>query len=340
LKDPFSLSRTRSVDRGSVYRAYRNWPSLAEKGFQAEFELPDKPFSRAFVLGMGGSAAGGDIIAGWLGTARGRELSVTKGSIPVGQMRGTLAIACSASGKTWETIEMMKTASKGGATIVSISSGGKLREESSRLGVEHIEMPEVVAPRYMLPFIVLSCLAVLNRAFNLRCEEDAREAISRLGDTLRTVDVETAEGRNPAKRLGRKLATKTPVVYGDEMARGVGIRFKNSMNENAKRHASFDLMPELFHNEVEAWEDPAKDFLPIFLRHKWENPILSKKADALIGILRRRGNRPVEVRGEGRGSLSQLLTMTFLLDMASYYTAILLGRDPLSTRTIHRLKKI
>lgn len=340
MRDPFSMSKIRSVDRGGVYGAYRNWPSLARDGFDVKFELPAGRFTRAYVLGMGGSAAGGDIISGWLSPVEGPELSVFKGSIPVREMKDALAIACSASGETAETVEMMKTASRRGATVVSISSGGTLMEEASRLGVEHIMMPKVLAPRYMLPFIIFSCLAVLNRALGLGCEGEALEAIRGLESGLNELDIDSPESRNPAKRLGREIIGKTAVVYADEVAKGVAVRFKNAINENAKRHAFFDLMPDLFHNGVQAWEGPARGFLPVFLRHGWENPAFSKKTDALVRILRRRGGQPVEIRGEGEGRLSQLVTMAFLLDMASYYAAIGLGRDPLSTRTIDRLKRV
>jgi glucose/mannose-6-phosphate isomerase len=328
------------VDKGGVYEAYRDWPALAREGFEVKFDLPEGGFSRAVVLGMGGSAAGGDIIAGWIKPLNGVELSVCKGSLPFHDMKGILAIACSASGETAETIEMMKTASKRGATIVSISSGGRLGDESSELGATHIMMPEIVAPRYMLPFIVFSCLAVLNRAMGLGCDQEANEATSELGRMLKAVDIGTQETRNPAKKLARRMIGGTPVVLSDEVAKGVGIRFKNAMNENAKRHAFFDVMPDMFHNEVQAWEDSAKGFIPTFLRHDWEDPVMSRKTDAFVRMLRRNGNRSIEVRGEGASRLSQLITMAFLLDMVSYYTAIQLGRDPLPTKTLDSLKRI
>ncbi|MDV3278597.1 MAG: hypothetical protein LYZ69_09085 [Nitrososphaerales archaeon] len=339
MKSNLSFSRVKMIDRKAVYMAYRDWPSLARSGFEARFELPPTEFKQTFVLGMGGSAAGGDIISGWLSPRQGVELSVFKGRVPVHDMKGTLAIACSASGGTQETIAMMQTAARRGATVVSISSGGKLEEESKKLGLQHIAMPEVVAPRYMLPFIVFSCLAVANRGMDLGCEEEAREAVSSLGKERGTVDVEVADAENPSKQLARKLVKKNPVVYASEVTRGVGIRFKNAMNENAKRHAFFDLMPDLFHNEVQSWEDTSRDFLPIFLRHAEESPLERRKTDAFVTVLKKRGTRPLEIHGSGSGSLSQLITMAYQLDMASYYVAIALGRDPLQTRMIDRLKK-
>ena len=335
----FSLSRIRRVDRGGVYRAYRDWPSLARKGSEVRFGFPQASFRKACVIGMGGSAAGGDVIAGWLSLRRGVEFAVYKGTVPSREMSGTLAIACSASGQTVETIEMMKTANGNGATVVCISSGGRLEEEAMALGLEHVRTPPILAPRYMLPFMVFSCLSAVGRGLGLGCEDEMGESVGALASQAGTLDVEAPPQRNAAKRLAQKILGRTPAIMGDTVTRGVGVRFKNVMNENAKTHAYFDRMPDLFHNEIEAWEGKDRGFVPVFLRHTAEVPGERRRADAFTSVLQRLGAGPVEVRGEGGAILSQLVTMTYRLDMASYYAAVALGRDPLPTKLIDRLKR-
>ena len=337
--DRFSLSRIRKVDTGEVFKAYRDWPELAAKGFEAKFSFPEGTFKRACVMGMGGSAAGGDIIAGWVSLRRGVEFSVYKGSLPPTDLGGTLAIACSASGETPETIEMLKTAARDKATVICVSSGGRLEEEAAALGLEHVKMPKIIAPRYMLPFIVFACLAAACRGLGIDCEEEASASIEAMRKQSKEVDVETPLQKNGPKRLARLLVGKTPAILGDSVTRGVGVRFKNALNENAKTHAYFDRMPDLFHNEIQAWESNNRSFVPIFLRHSKEVQSVSKRADAMMRILARMHNKPVEVRGSGAALFSQLMTMVYHLDMASYYTAIALGRNPLPTNLIERLKK-
>lgn len=334
-----SFARIRRVDSHEVYKVYRDWPGLAKRGFAAKFSFPEAAFKSACVLGMGGSAAGGDIIAGWVKLRNGFDFSVFKGSLPRKDLKGTLAIACSASGQTAETIEMMKTAAHQNATVVSISSGGRLKEEAVRLGLEHERMPDIVAPRYMLPYIVFSCLSAINRGFGLGCEQEAAESIDALGRLAPSLDVETPLGRNAAMKFAFEIVKKTPAILGDGVTQGVGLRFKNALNENAKTHAYFDSMPDVFHNEIQAWEGGDKAFLPVFLRHSAEPVTDGVRADAMSRILRSLGNKVVEVRGDGTGVLSQLMTMVYHLDMASYFTAMALGRDPLPTNLIDRLKK-
>jgi len=338
LQQQFSIAQIKKIDVGGVYRAYRDWPALARGGFEARVDPFRRQFRKAYVLGMGGSAAGGDIIAGWLSNRKSVEFSVIKEPTQVPDMREALAIVCSASGQTEETISMLKTAVERHATVTCISSGGRLKAEAERLGVNHIDMPKIVAPRYMLPFIVFSSLAVANRAMDLRCDDEVEESISMMELLSNEIDIDTPTAANRSKQLAQKLLEKTPVVYGSRVTRGVGIRFKNALNENAKKHSYFDMMPDLFHNEIEAWEDPDPSFQPIFLKHSGEEDSERLRAEAMSEMLSESGRGPMHVGGFGRSSLAQLVTMAYQLDMATYFIAIGLGRDPLPTKLIDRLK--
>ena len=339
MRDPFSLGRVQKLDLSSVYKTYMRWPDMARSGFEVDFNLRRREFRKAYVLGMGGSAAGGDVIASWLPDSPKYGVTTFKGRLPAGNMSEVLAIACSASGQTKETIEMMETAVRRGATTVSISAGGRLMEVSKRLGVPHIMMPKVVAPRYMLPFIIFSCLSVINEGLGLNCEDEAEDAFKEMKAEGRAVGINTPASKNPSKQLALSILEKTPVIYGSRSTRGVGIRFKNVLNENAKRHAIFDELPDTFHNEIEAWEDPRVEFAPVFLRHPAETEHERAGADAMVEILSELKMNPIEVRGRGRSSLAQLVPMVYRLDMASYYVAIGTDRDQFPTRLIDRLKK-
>ena len=317
--------------------AYERWPGLAREGFGAA-SAPKAQVSRAYIMGMGGSAAAGDILAGWLTGRKGVEVDVLKGSVPVGGMKGSIAIACSVSGNTEETVHMLTAAVERGAAAVSISGAGKLSEAAERLGVPNIRVPAALAQRLMLPFLVYSSLAVLNSAFGLGCEAEVEESIGALGAEWAEASPSAPESGNGAKALAAALVSKTPAIYGDRVAYGVGVRFKNVVNENSKKHAHFDAVPEAFHNEIESWQDPGTGFLPVFLRHSSESGRDSTKLDHMVEILREMGKGPVQVRGRGSSRLSQLMSMTYRLDLASYYLAVALGRDPLPTDLLDRLK--
>ncbi len=339
MSDSFSAQNAGRIDSRRVYEVYEKWPSLAREGFGVRVEQAGKGLRKAYVLGMGGSASGGDIIVGWLAHRPEVEMAVFKGQLPIGDMGDALAIACSASGQTEETIEMLRGAVERHATVVSIGGGGKLKEVSESLGIPFIGMPKVVAPRYMLPFFVFSTLAVVNKGLELGCEEEAEDAFSAMEVEGKDVRLTSDAPRNGAKSIASSILGRTPSIYGARVTRGAGIRFKNVLNENAKIHAHFDRIPDAFHNEIEAWEDPRTDFLPIFLRHRQEAERDRARADKMFSILAEGGKGPLQVSGRGGTSLAQLMSMVYRLDMTSYYVAVGLGRDPFPTRNIDALKK-
>ncbi len=119
----------------------------------------------------------------------------------------------------------------------------------------------------------------------------------------------------------------------------MGIRFKNALNENAKKHALFDGIPDAFHNDIEAWEDPSEEFIPIFLRHSAEGERDRARQDRMVDILAESGRRPIQITGRGESNLAKLVTMAYRLDLTSYYTALGLGRNPALTKFIDRMKE-
>ena len=335
----FSEESRLKTDGSGMLGAYQKWPSLAREGFKVAYP-PKSPPKKAYILGMGGSAAAGDIIEGWLYGRKGVEVGVMKGGVPSAGMKDSIAIACSVSGNTIETVQMLAAAVEGGAHAVSITGEGMLSEKSAELGVPVIRVPKALAQRLMLPFLVYSALSVLNSSFALRCEGEVEESIVSMESEWSDASPSLPERANGAKALAAAMVHKVPAIYSDRVAYGVGVRFKNVLNENSKKHAHFDAVPEAFHNEIESWEDPSSEFLPVFIRHSWESPRDSAKVDQMVKILGELGKSPVQLRGKGSSILSQLMSMTYRLDLASYYLAVALGRDPTPTSLLDRLKSV
>jgi len=338
----FNVSRARisRLDRSKVHLVYASWPRLAEEGARVAVEIPSKEYTRAVYIGMGGSASAGDIISDWLKSRRGPKLEVEKGTFQHSGMRGALVLACSASGNTSETIEGAKSALQRGATLVSICSGGRLEEFARKNGLYVVKIPRGSAPRYSLPHLLYSALKVLGKAFEINgLDEEVDDSLRALRETRTEIEVSTPIGRNPSKRLAASILNSVPKIYGSTVTRGVAFRFKNALNENAKKHAFADSTPELFHNEIEAWDGDSKGFTPVFLRHSREPHSEGRRIDSMIRMLRASRVKTVEERGSGETPLGELSTLTYLLDFASYYVAIASGSDPYPTPLLDVLKR-
>lgn len=327
------------MDRSDVYSIYREWPALARQGLSAAGPFSGGGYSRVVFLGMGGSASAGDIISGWLFARDAREVSVYKGAIPGGDMKGTLALACSASGGTLETIGMTKSAITKGADVVVVSGGGEMKELAEASGVPFVGLPTVKAPRYGTPAMLFACVRIIDAALGLSAGAEAEQAAEALGSAWRGLSADVPAPRNAAKSLALAVRRSTPKVYGTRVTRGVGVRFCNSVNENAKTHAFFEEVPEAMHNDVETWESPDRRFVPILLRCSADDPKMSTRMGWFGSAIRLRGAVPISVEGSGPSALAELATMAYKLDMASYYLAVLRGVDPLPTGLLTKLRQ-
>lgn len=328
------------VDRRRIYTVYEDWPRFASEAWEQRVSCPDGTFDRVVYLAIGGSAAAGDIISDWMLSSGGPELSVFKGDLPRVRIENTLVIACSASGNTEETIRMAEKMKKRTSKIVVISSGGRLERFGKRNGISCVRIPLMVAPRYTLSYVLFASLAVLREASVIKnAGSEVAETISSMEKVSKRISSSVATPKNPSKQLARLLANSRPKIYGSSITKGVATRFKNSLNENAKMHASTAYAPELFHNEVESWEtERGGRFLPVVLRHGGESVYERTKFERLLKVLASKGIRTERVAGQGKSSLSQLVSMTYLLDFAAYYTAIERGIDPFEIEIIDRLK--
>ncbi|MDG7012647.1 MAG: hypothetical protein JRN11_05085 [Nitrososphaerota archaeon] len=338
MKDQLGRPLISQVDRSDVYSSYAEWPELAARGYSSAAYRPRRKLRRLAMLGMGGSASAGDVISGWLAARGGPETVVYKGSLPAMDMRDTLAVACSASGGTMETIQMTARALANGAEVVGVSSGGELRREVERAGMTYIRIPEAKAPRYMLPYMLFACVGVVEAAFMSSSGGEADRAIEALSRVWATAKAEVPPPRNSQKALALKLWRHVPKVYGTRVTRGVGVRFCNAVNENAKANAFFEEAPEAMHNDVETWEVPHQAFVPLILKSAADDPVLAARLGWFASALRKKGAVPLTVEGEGGTPLAELASMAYRLDMVSYYMAMARRVDPLPTKLLTSLR--
>lgn len=309
--------------------------------------LPDPAaFDNVVVLGMGGSGIAGDI-AQAVGTATlPVPLTVLKHyRTPAFVGPRTLAFAVSYSGDTEETLEMAKGAHAAGATLVAITAGGALAQFAREQGALHVACPDdIAAPRLALGALVAPLFVFLFRmgmlpeahAAMLR----AQQQLARRRDQCKP-DVDVA--RNPARELARKIDRTIPIIYGIGGLGGVAaMRWKQSMNENAKAPAFWNMYPELDHNEVCGWgqhgDVTRQLFTLIELSHGMEHPQLPRRAAATCDIIEEALHQVVHVEAEGEGRLAQLLDLIHLGDWTSYYLALANDVDPGPIDAISQLK--
>ena len=309
--------------------------------------LPDAAgFDRIVTLGMGGSGIAGNVLQA-VGTATlPVPVTVLKHyRTPAFVNDRTLAFALSYSGDTEETIEMARGALAAGATLIAISSGGELARLAQESGSLHLPCPDdILMPRLALGALVAPLVVVLFRMGMLPEAHAgllrAQEQLARRRDQCRP----SVEGeRNPARELARKIGRTIPIVYGSGGLGAVAaMRWKQSVNENAKAPAFWNEYPELDHNEVCGWgqhgDVTRQVFTLVELRHGLEHPRLEQRAAATRELIEEALVQVLAVDAEGEGRLAQLLDLVHLGDWTSYYLALDNDVDPGPIDAINQLK--
>ncbi len=257
----------------------------------------------------------------------------------------TLAFALSYSGDTEETLEMARGALSAGARLIALSHGGELQELARQHDALHIGCPlESPLPRFALGSLVAPLIVVLFR-MGLLPEGHAtllkaQEQLQRRRDQCKP---DADSSRNPARELARKIGRTIPIVYG---AGGFGavaaMRWKCSINENAKAPAYWNVYPELDHNEICGWgqhgDVTRQVFTLVELHQGLEHPQLERRMVATREMIEEAVNQVIVVEAEGEGRLAQLLDVIYLGDWMSYYLALDNDVDPGPIDAIMQLK--
>jgi len=330
-----------------MLRAIERLPDDCREGYDlgaATENLPSGDGVSALTFcGMGSSAHSGEAL---------RALFRDRIRVPVDVVRSselpeycgphTLVVASSYSGDTAETLACFEEAVARGCRVVSIASGGVLRERSRERKLPIVEIPAgLLMPRVSLGYFVMGVLGALEAVGILPpLRPDVEETIEVLGEVVERIRAAKPSDANPAKRLAASIGERMPLVWGAEGLGSVAAaRWRTQFNENAKVPSFSSALPELDHNEVVGWA-PASGaaFALVALRHDGEHPDVSLRFPASIQIAEAAGVRAEEVRAAGRSALAQLMSLLAMGDFTSVYSGLLRGVDPTPIEAIVRLK--
>ena len=330
-------AEVRKVDRSGIVRDLAALPDQLIRGLGIGGDLgPLAVGRRVTVVGMGGSAIAGEVLAAWLGAERGLPLEVVKDSVlPAWVGDGDLVVAVSYSGNTLETLAATREAVVRGCDLVGLSSGGTLGDLCRGRGYPFGALPAGLQPRAAFGTL-LGALAGLHDA---NVHGEVRQAAEIVRDLGRPLGPSVAAARNPAKKLAQKLRGRTPIVYATPTYAPVARRWQTELNEMAKVLAWASVLPEADHNELVGWDGDAtaKRFAPVFLRDPAEAEDHARMMDVTRDLIKRR-TKVEEVRAKGPSLLSRMLSTVQLGDFTSVYLAVLRKVDPTPVAVIAKLK--
>jgi len=338
----------KKLDTTNLHERISNLPQQCRQAWQSALALPlPKDFrkiDKIIVIGMGGSAIGGDLLRALASLQSKVDISVARDyDLPKSVDKNTLVIASSYSGNTEETISAFKQALQTPCKKFVITTGGNISEIAAQNGVPLFSFGYSSEPRAALGYSFFSLLAFLR---NLDIIPDELLNVDETLDMLKKMSSKLSRDipckKNSAKQLAMKMHNNLVIVYGAGILSSVTYVWKTQINENSKAWAVSETLPELNHNAVVGYKFPAEIATKIFvimLRSHDLHPRTLKRYNITSDILAKAGISHEIIDSNGSTPLCQMMTSVMLGDYASYYLAIIYGIDPSPVKIIDYLKK-
>jgi len=310
------------------------------------FELPHeyRQVSKIVILGLGGSAIGGDLLRALAEPECALPMVINRDyNVPAFVNAETLVIASSYSGNTEETLAAFEEARGKGAALLAITTDGQLAQRAREWGAPLLTFSYKSQPRAALGYSLVSLIGIVQK-LGLIADKSADLAEAAVvieawqGEIRETVP----SAQNPAKQLARRLYGHLPVVYGAGYLAEVARRWKTQFNENAKAWSFFEQLPELNHNAVLGYQFPpdlAEKVVVVMLTSSLDHPRNKVRFQVTQEILTRQGVACETVEARGQSSLAQILSAIHFGDYVSYYLAMLYQVDPSPVPVINYLKE-
>lgn len=295
------------------------------------------------VLGMGGSAIGGDLVRAIWEDRLTLPVEVVRGyELPAWVAPDTLVVASSHSGATEETLAAVEAAFRRRCPVAVITTGGPLGAVAAKASLPLLAFPGGGQPRAAVGYSVALLAGLLERAGALPLDGAEIEAGAAEADAaLAAWGPDVATEGNLAKQLAWSLLDRLPVVTGSGHLAAVARRWKTQLNENAKTMAVWDELPEANHNTIVGYPQPEITIdhqLHLFLVSASDHPRNMLRAELARELLAENGIASQVVTTSGGSRFAQAVSGIVLGDLVSAYLGVLYGTDPTPVDAIVRLK--
>ena len=320
-----------------MYEIYNQWPDIAESSFNKKYDQVNyKQIDHIVFSGMGGSGTIGDVFEAILSKTN-IHVSVVKGYLlPNTVNEKTLVVTTSVSGNTVETLTVLEQAFKKKTKILALSSGGKMETFCNSNNIDFRKIEKFHSPRCSFTSFLYSMLNILKPIIPISIET-INESIQELKIIKNKISTENLTDQNPALSLAGWIKN-IPLVYYPNGLQSAAIRFKNSLQENAKNHVIVEDVVEATHNGIVAWENKSV-IQPILLEGK-DDYIKTKEKWRVLEEYFKINKIEFKIINSSEGNiLTKLISLIYILDYCSLYKAILSYIDPTPVSSIEFFKE-
>ena len=341
------------IDRNNMYKVIRDFPKQVAEAIKIGDKAPAlaRKSNDFLILGMGGSAIGGDILASYSAntdTLRHLRININRDyDIPGYINSATAVIASSYSGGTEETISALRKAVQVTDNILCITTGGELGAIADKKLYTKVNIPGGLMPRCALGYSFFTMLKIVLKTAELT--KNAIESINlSIENTIKLLEEKSKiyslpQDGNPAYDIAKSLYNTLPVVYSSNRLSTINMRWRAQFQENAKNLAFGNILPEMSHNEINSWSNPAhllNNFSVILLIDRDDNEKVIKRMNAVEAILTEKSVKVLKIESNADDYLARMFDLIYLGDWVSYFLAIFNQEDPTPIPLISKLKEL
>ena len=325
-----------NVDKKEMYKVYDEWSEIAKNTYEENWEsLKYKNIDHIVFAGMGGSGSIGDIFSAILSQTK-LHVTVVKGyTLPKTVDTNSLVVITSVSGNTVEALSILDQTKYLECNLIAVSSGGKIERICKENKINYRKIKEYNSPRASLVSFIYSMLKILESIIPIK-KEEVMESLESIKQLQSQISSNNLTDSNQALNLAKEISG-IPLIYYPWGLQAVGIRFKNSLQENAKMHAIVEDVVEASHNGIVAWEKESQVF-PILLQGDDDNIKTKQRWEVLkiyFDINKIEYKEIFSIKGN---ILSKLIHLIYLLDYTSIYKAVISKIDPTPVKSIDFIK--
>lgn len=298
-------------------------------------ELNLDNYAHVIVGGLGGSGIGGRMAKCWFAEKFPLPVEVVADyKLPAYAGDKTLLILCSYSGNTEETLALFAEGIAKGCRLLVLTTGGKIDELAKQHQLKVYYGEGGYQPRmalcYSLTYLLLIFAELTGEIETVKSE--LAQAADRIAG--RRTDYEQ-EAYDILTLLKKQIPNKV-IVVTDPWLEGVGLRFCQQIQENAKHEAFLHILPEANHNVIESYYGNIPSVF-FFLR-SGQNPRIDSRFDFLTSLLEVEYHKVINLALD-QYDLGSVLALIYRLDAFSLHLADLRQVNALEVPNISSLKE-
>lgn len=220
--------------------------------------------------------------------------------------------------------------------IIYFSNNGKIKEKCEEQNIEHRTISIEHSPRASFVKYLFTMINVMSPILPVS-NSDVNEAIKGLEETNMCISYKNLSEENLSLRLSNWIKN-IPVIYYPWGLQSAAIRFKNSIQENAKMHSITEDIIDASHNGIVSWERESS-LQPIFITGE-DDYIKTKERWKIMKEFFEEKNLEYWEVNSGKGNiLTKLTRLIYTLDLSSIYLAASRNIDPTPVSSIDGIKK-